>query len=377
MLTRTLKSVVHVQLLLPAPQLAHGVPQHPVAQVHDHPGLFSQRDERIGHQQAALRVVPAHQRLNALDPAGRKFHHRLVVQGELVLADRLTQFGDHDALQPAGVEQCRFEHLDAAVRLGLGGVHRGVRFHDQIVDGLPGFRDPQADAGAAGDAQVPDFQALAEGLEDPVGDPACPHQVGLRQHHGEFVAAEAGDRVRVADGVLEPPRDHPEDVVAGAVAQRVVDALEGVEVEDQQRRRQFAPGRLGKGVAQDRVERRPVGKLGQRVGQRHPLELDLGFAQHRRPAFDAFLEFLVDGLQVVGHQVDPGDDRGDVVPGTGVREYGWSGHRRRSGRCLRRGRAAWGPADQSSLVYCPNQSMASASDRKNCAGMVSVFDRSR
>ena len=112
----------------------------------------------------------------------------------------------------------------------------------------------------------------------------------------------------------------------------------------------LAPGRLRKGVAQDRVERRPVGKLGQRVGQRHPFELDLGFAQHRRSAFDAFLEFLVDGLQVIGHQVDPGNDRGDVVPGTGVRESGSSGHRRRFGRCLRRGHAAWGPADQYSLV---------------------------
>ena len=134
---------------------------------------------------------------------------------------------------------------------------------------------------------------------------------------GEFVAAEAGDGVGLPDRVLEPPRDHPEDVVAGAVPQSVVDALE-----ESRSRTSRAGGISPRDVSARawlRTELSAVLLASWVSGSEgHPLELDLGLAQHRRPAFDAFLEFLVDGLQVVGHQVDPGDDRSDVVPGTGM-----------------------------------------------------------
>ena len=80
----------------------------------------------------------------------------------------------------------------------------------------------------------------------------------------------------VPDRFLQPPGDHPEDVIPRAVSQRVVDALERVEIEDQQRRRHFAPGRLREGMAQHRVQCGPVGQLGQRIRQRHPLEAQPG-----------------------------------------------------------------------------------------------------
>ncbi|CAH0316216.1 hypothetical protein SRABI128_04690 [Microbacterium sp. Bi128] len=206
--------------------------------------------------------------------------------------------------------------------LRLGRVHGRVGLHDQVIDGLAGFRDPQADARSAGDFQVPDVEALAECLEDPVRYPACPDQIGLRQHDGEFVAAKARHGVSLADGVLEPACDGPQDVVAGAVPQGVVNALEGIEIQNQEGRRHFAARRLRQGMAQDRVQCRPVGELGQWVGQRHAFKLHLRLAQHGRAALDPLFQLLVDGLQVIGHQVDAGDDGGDVVAGSRMRDPG-------------------------------------------------------
>jgi hypothetical protein len=52
-----------------------------------------------------------------------------------------------------------------------------------------------------------------------------------RQHHGELVAAEAGDQVAPAHLVLPGVRDLDEPVVARDVAAGVVELLELVEVE--------------------------------------------------------------------------------------------------------------------------------------------------
>ena len=55
--------------------------------------------------------------------------------------------------------------------------------------------------------------------------------------HDELVAADAGDRVRFPDDGLEPPRKCLQDRVAGTVASHVVDVLEAVQVDRDQRER--------------------------------------------------------------------------------------------------------------------------------------------
>ena len=54
----------------------------------------------------------------------------------------------------------------------------------------------------------------------------------LEQHH-EFVAAETRDDVRCAQALPQPCADLAQQHVAGLVAQRVVDDLEPVEVDEQ------------------------------------------------------------------------------------------------------------------------------------------------
>ena len=70
---------------------------------------------------------------------------------------------------------------------------------------------------------------------------ACSRLVRLQQH-GELVAAEPADRVVDARAVADPRGHRDEHRVAAGVAERVVDVLEAVEVDQHERpRRARAP----------------------------------------------------------------------------------------------------------------------------------------
>jgi hypothetical protein len=74
-------------------------------------------------------------------------------------------------------------------------------------------------------------------------------------------------------------RHPPQQPVAGHVPERVVDELEVVEVDEQQRHGALAPARAGDRGAQPHVELRAVREAGQRVVEGEPAELGLGLLQ--------------------------------------------------------------------------------------------------
>ena len=153
------------------------------------------------------------------------------------------------------------EHLDAAAARLLGVVHRGVGVAEQLLRALVARRrqrdaDARADEhlGAAHDHRPDD------GREQPLGDLDRLLARGLVgqvfAEDRELVAAEAGDGVAGPDHRLELARDRDQQLVAGVVAEAVVDVLEAVEVEEQRRRRSTScagsarsPGRAGRGTA--------------------------------------------------------------------------------------------------------------------------------
>ena len=120
---------------------------------------------------------------------------------------------------------------------------------------------------------------IAQRVLDALGDRGGLVHVGdAVEQHRELVAAEAGDGVRRADGRLEPARDRDQQPVSHVVAERVVDELEAVEVEEQHGGR---GGRLGALGAADRLveaveEQHAVGQPGQGVVHRVVLEALLG-----------------------------------------------------------------------------------------------------
>jgi hypothetical protein len=89
----------------------------------------------------------------------------------------------------------------------------------------------------------------------------------------ELVAAEPGQRVTRAQHALEPAGGLRQQAVAGAVAERVVDDLEVVEVQEKDGDLAVAQRPDGDRLEQQLQEARPVGDARQRVGTRLQLEL--------------------------------------------------------------------------------------------------------
>ena len=89
------------------------------------------------------------------------------------------------------------------------------------------------------------------------------------------------DEIRRAYGARQSSREFAQHVVAGAMAQRVVDPLEAIDVEEQQRHLHAGALRALKCHCDGIVERVPVRQARQRVLLRELLELSLDFLERR------------------------------------------------------------------------------------------------
>ena len=98
---------------------------------------------------------------------------------------------------------------------------------------------------------------------------------GLGEQDRELVAAEPGEHVGLAQAAAQQLRDAHDQLVAGRVAERVVDRLEVVEVEHD--RRALGPVAVDEGdVAFELAfERAPVEQPGERVVVGHVAQLGL------------------------------------------------------------------------------------------------------
>ena len=97
----------------------------------------------------------------------------------------------------------------------------------------------------------------------------------FRHDDRELVAAESRDRSRRPhpqrrgiggrDAVLEPPRDHPEHLVARPVAQGVVDLLEAVEIDVEESDGRSLPSGVREGLLEAFDEEAPIGEAREAV----------------------------------------------------------------------------------------------------------------
>ena len=92
----------------------------------------------------------------------------------------------------------------------------------------------------------------------------------------ELVAAEARHRVALADVLLDPLGHLAQQLVADRVAERVVDDLEAVEVEEEDGQPLVVAVGLRHGERQAVVEEEAVGQVRQRVVEGEVLDLLLG-----------------------------------------------------------------------------------------------------
>ncbi len=126
---------------------------------------------------------------------------------------------------------------------------------------------------------------------------ARPVRVGGGQEHGELVAAQPRHRVRGAHGRDEAAGHVPEQLVARVVAERVVDLLEVVQVEEEEGQGGTDARGDAQGLLQAVAEQGAIGQVGQRVVQ--------GLVAQRV------------GLLARGHVALHRDPVGDVAGGVG------------------------------------------------------------
>ena len=158
-----------------------------------------------------------------------------------------------------------------------------------------------ADAGVDVDADAADREGVLERRAQPQPGGARRRLVAGLEDDRELVAAEPCERVVVAQQLLQARADLAQHLVAGVVAERVVELLEAVEVDQQQRQLGVVLGPRDRGVQRvDEVAAVP--EAGEAVGAR----LRAAVAQaldHRRPA-RAFPTRTVADRQAHAHRVE-------------------------------------------------------------------------
>ena len=280
-------------------------------------------------------MVPAHERLDPDDRAVAQGHDGLVVERELVAFQRPAQVvldaqpADRTATQPLVVE------LVAGAAALLGAVHRRLGVADEILRPLAALCHRDPDRGGDEVLVAVEHERAGEDRGDPLGHLDRVVLAGdLLEQDPELVGAEAGHGVRRAHGLLEARRGGREQLVADVMAHRVVDELEAIEVEEQDRGLDVAPAQALDRLAEPVHEQHAVGQIGQRVVQRAVADVVLG-----ELALERVTEHIGQGLGEV--DVDPRvgtraqavqtedperppvalDRDGDAAPRTGVGQH--------------------------------------------------------
>ena len=198
------------------------------------------------------------------DDAGLDVHQRLVQQLEPVRLERVAQavhrqdvFGDLLALLAGGAVD-----LDAVAAARLGRLAGDVGVGDDLVR-ADAVAVQQRDADAA--LEVEDLLALdvlqaAHELEHLRRGGARFVARHVAHEHDELVAAEPRNEVLGAHGVAQLLGGELEQMVAGRVAAGVVDVLELIEVDEEQRAARVAVGATSR--SRRRAPRRTDGGSG-------------------------------------------------------------------------------------------------------------------
>ncbi len=263
----------------PCGRLGAGGLHHPIAEFVDQAGILGERDEFRRRHHAAFGMPPAQQRLATAYLVAAEIDQRLIVDFEAAIDHRLAKILLHG--EPGlgtGVHR-RLEETVGAASLGLGAVHCEIGALDQLVElGAVLRRQRDADAGIGRQMMAETLIRLADRVVNPRHEF---HHVGAVADggldHGKFVAAKPRDQISGLDAAPDPSCDGLQQLVADMVSERVVDALEFVDVDIEQGELFAADGVLQ--LALDLLaEQHPVGQVGERIVMREMRDLFVGVA---------------------------------------------------------------------------------------------------
>ncbi len=184
------------------------------------------------------------------------FEGRAELALELELAD--------DTPSHAGAEDLRRAPVTA-----LDLVHRDVRVAHQLVGGGALAADRDADRGGDDELAALDRKRLLEELVDAIRHSLCILRPGdAVEEDRELVTPEPGDRVARPHARHQAPRERDEQLIADGVAVGVVDELEAIQVEEQDRASIFRDTAAAPQRELEVIEEHgSVGQPGQRIVQ--------------------------------------------------------------------------------------------------------------
>ena len=270
-----------VGVALPARQQLAGLVEHPAPQGQDQPGFFGQADEFGWRHQAALRVLPAHQRLHAHYAAGA-VALRLVLQQELILGEGGAQVAFQRGAARHGGLHVGVEKAQRAAPGRLGLVHGQVGLLQQLAHaGASVVERGDANAGRAAVLVASQQVGGREQLQNLFAHRArraCQLRglaAELFDHHHELVAAQARHGVDAAHAAAQALCHVLQQQVAHVMAQGVVQGLEVVQVDEQQRTALALALGAGQCLLHAVHQQHAVGQSGERVVEGQALHLAL------------------------------------------------------------------------------------------------------
>ena len=216
--------------------------------------------EVVGRQEAAARVAPARQRLEAGELAGGEPHDRLEEGHDLAALDGAAQVGlQRQAREPVALQRAAVGGGRRAAAGGLGRprwpARRGAAARRPPARRRRPRPSPRRSRGSGGcRSRRPAAAAPAPR--------AASRRAGVspsRRQHGELVLADPGHQRRFREGGGQARAQRRQHQVGALVAQRLVQAAQAVEVGDHQ----LVAARLGQLLAGAGDEAAAVQQAGQ------------------------------------------------------------------------------------------------------------------
>jgi hypothetical protein len=283
---------------------------HPFAQPGDEAGFLRNRNEQGWRNPPAIGVVPAQQRLEPGNPIGLRIDQRLVIDLQLTTVERVEQVLLQQTPVLSSLEHiAREEAMPAAAGI-LRRIEREVSIAGEIFGGIAVLR-PQHDADRCADhaAAAIDEIGLRYGADELFRQ--CRQRIAVPppvQHDLEFIATDPTDAIGMVQYPSQPGRDLGQQFVASRVAQRVVDLLEPVEIDQQDREGLIQSRRREQRLFDQRGNAAPVAKARQRVVTGKTRDRLGGFLDRGDVRADPLkaqeIACLVE-LGVAGHRPDP------------------------------------------------------------------------
>ena len=224
-------------------------------------------------------MIPAGKRLESGNRAILQPDDRLVQHLDFLALDGAAQFRFHGQTVGLARAHGRLEDFDPVAADALGVVHRKLGILEDLIGALCLiFGKRHSNRGSQEDFAVVEGDRCAQGTANGFGkaDDACGLALG-QENHRELIARKTRQRILGFEQACKPAGDREQDRIADSHADGVVDLLESVEIDHNDRRPDIrvSPGKA-EGCFQPVNEQFAVGQAGEVVMNRVKQQSFLG-----------------------------------------------------------------------------------------------------